>query len=155
MFPTLIVTAISRISPVLGSALGGPLGSVVGSLISSVLGGVDMQNSDIVSQALNNPEAIKKIKELELQFTDLQNARLEASKETGTIRFVRPILAIVSMFAIVADIIAIEYTTNEILSQVLIIMLVILVWDVRQIYKFYFGSGDDLPNLPFLNTKKK
>jgi hypothetical protein len=32
-------------------------------------------------------------------------------------------------------------------------MLVFLVWDVRQIYKFYFGSGDDLPD--FMDKIKK
>ena len=155
MFPTLIINAICKVSPILGTALGGPVGSIVGSLISSVLGGVDMQDSGQVVKVLNDPDSIKKLKELELQFSDLQNARLEAAKETGYLRFVRPLLAIFSMFAICGDIIAIEYTTNEMLSQILVIMLVILVWDVRQIYRFYFGSGDDLPNFPFLHNKKK
>jgi hypothetical protein len=155
MIASVIVDAISKISPVLGAALGGPLGGIVGALISSTLGGVSMDDTGKVLNALqNNPEVPQKLKELELQLTDLQNARNTASKEQGGLRLVRPLLAIVAMLAIVADIVAIQYTTNTMLSQILITMLVVLVWDVRQIYKFYFGSSDDLPNMGFMGKKK-
>lgn len=154
MIASVIVEAISKISPVLGAALGGPLGGIVGTLISSTLGGVNMQDVNKVLDTLRtNPDATQKLKELELQIGDLQSARGEASKETGAYRLVRPILALVAMLAIVADIIAIQYTTNAMVSQILTIMLVALVWDIRQIYKFYFGSGDDLPNLSFMKKK--
>lgn len=151
LLPSALISLISKVSPILGSALAGPAGGIVGSLISSALG-VDMNNKDDVAKKLDDPECVAKLKEVELQFSDLQNARLEASKDQGYLKLVRPLLALFSMLAIFADIWAIEYTTNEILEQILIVMLVILVWDVRQIYKFYFGSGDDVPS--FLIKKK-
>jgi hypothetical protein len=57
------------------------------------------------------------------------------------------------MLAIFADIYAIDYTDNAMLNQVLIIMLVVLVWDIRQIYKFYFGSSEDIPYMNFMKKK--
>lgn len=153
--PSAIVSIISKVSPVIGTALGGPAGSIVGTLVSTALGGVDMRNADDVARVINsNPESVQKLKELELQLTDLQNARIEASKETGAYKLVRPILAIFAMIAIFADIMAIEYVENQVVSQVLIVMLVVLVWDIRQIYKFYFGSSDEIPNMPFINKRK-
>lgn len=151
LIPDTLISVISKVSPVLGSALAGPAGGIVGSLISSVIG-VDMNKHDEVVQKLQDPDCVAKLKELELQFKDLQDARDQASKDSGLQKIVRPLLALISMVAIFVDIYAIEYTTNEILSQILIIMLVVLVWDVRQIYKFYFGSGEEIPS--FLLKKK-
>lgn len=152
IFPDVLVSIISKVSPVLGTALGGPAGGLVGSLISGALG-VDMNKTDEVVKALEDPIMVSKLKELELQMNDLQNARSEASKETGGLRFVRPILAIVAMFAIFADVILINHVTDRVVNEILIIMLVSLVWDVRQIYSFYFGKGEEVPS--FLLPKKK
>ncbi len=148
----LVIDAISKVSPVLGAALGGPVGGIVGSLISGALG-VDMNKPDEVVKALEDPVYLSKLKEVELQLTDLQNARVEASKETGGLRFVRPILAIVAMIAIFADIVLINYVTDRVVNEILIIMLVSLVWDVRQIYKFYFGSGEEAPTSLFMKKR--
>lgn len=154
MFPSVIVDLISKASPILGTFLGGPLGSVVGSLISSILGGVDMQDAHKVTQVLQDPAAIQKLKSFELQLTDLQNARAQDSNEKGLYKLIRPLLALAAMFAIMFDVYAIEFVKNEVVKDVLVIMLVILVYDIRQIYKFYFGSSDDLPDLSFLKKKK-
>jgi hypothetical protein len=151
LIPDAFVSLISKVSPILGSALAGPAGGIVGSLISNALG-VDMDKHDEVAKKLEDPGCVAKIKELELQFSDLQNARVEASKDQGYLKLVRPLLAIFAMIAIFADIYAIEYTTNDILEQIIIVMLVVLVWYVRQIYKFYFGSGEEVPS--FLLKKK-
>ena len=108
-----------------------------------------MQDSDRVSSALSWSGNVDKLKELELQLKDVQNARQIAGKESGSIKWVRPFLALLAMGALMADIYAIQYVTDKMLSQILITMLVVLAWDIRQIYKFYFGSSDDPPNLGF------
>lgn len=147
MFPTSIVELISKTSPALGSALGGPVGGIVGSLISTALGGVDMADTESMVKALESKDSQNKLRDLEMQLTDLQNARLSAEKEQGAQRLVRPFLALLAMVAVFVDILAIQYVTDKMLNEILIIMLVFLIWDIRQIYKFYFGSSDDLPNI--------
>lgn len=141
-----LVPIISKVSPVLGNALGGPAGALVGSLISSTLG-VDMNKpEEILNKLDSDPSSLDKLKELELQLKDLQDARSEASKEVGALRFVRPVLAVLAMVAIFVDIILINYVEDYVVNQILIVLLVSLVWDVRQIYKFYFGSGEEVPS---------
>lgn len=148
-----LVPIISKVSPVLGSALGGPAGALVGSLISSTLG-VDMNKpEEILKKLESDPSALDKLKELELQLKDLQDARSEASKETGALRFVRPALALFAMIAIFADVLLINYVEDYVVNQILIVMLVSLVWDVRQIYKFYFGSGEEVPSFLLKNKR--
>lgn len=149
MFPSSVIEVISKASPFIGGLLGGPVGASVGNLVSSALGGVNMTDPESLASALANPGNVDKLKELELQLNDLQNARLSASKETGALRYQRLVLALVAMVALVVDIYAIQYVTDKMLSQILITMLVFLAWDIRQIYKFYFGSSDDLPNMGF------
>jgi hypothetical protein len=140
-----LIPIISKISPVLGSALGGPAGALVGSLISSTLG-VDMSKPEDLISKLTEPSSVDKLKDLELQLKDLQDARSQASKDVGALRFVRPILAGLAMVAIFADVLLINYVEDYVVNQILVVMLVSLVWDVRQIYKFYFGSGEEVPS---------
>jgi hypothetical protein len=141
-----LIPIISKVSPLLGSALGGPAGALVGSLISSTLG-VDMSKPEEFLSKLSEPSSVDKLKDLELQLKDLQDARDYASKDTGALRFVRPVLALFAMVAIFADIMLINYVEDYVVNQILIVLLVSLVWDVRQIYKFYFGSGEEVPSL--------
>jgi hypothetical protein len=151
-----IVSVISSVAPALGTALGGPAGGLIGSLISNALGGIDISNHQEVQQKINSdPDAINKLKELELQLRDIQSARDEAGKETGYIRFVRPLLAFCAMFAIFIDIILIKYVVDdEIIKDILVLMIVFLVWDIRQIYKFYFGNQEQIPGFIFGRIKK-
>ena len=146
----IVSSIISKVAPALGGALAGPAGGFVGSLISSVLG-VDMSKPDEVEKKIQeDPDCVVKLKELELQLADLQSARAEASKETGYLRLIRPFLAIAAMMAIFIDIVLIKYIVDDdIVKQILIVMMVCLVWDVRQIYKFYFGSDSDVPRFLF------
>lgn len=141
-----LVPIISKVSPILGSALGGPSGALVGSLISATLGVNMNKPEEILNKLDSDPSSLDKLKELELQLKDLQDARSEASKEVGALRFVRPILAGLAMVAIFADVLLINYVDDYVVNQILIVMLVSLVWDVRQIYKFYFGSGEEVPS---------
>src|SRR5579863_6794340 len=100
MYPKLIVNAISSISPILGAALTGPLSVIAGRLISSTLGGVDMQDSDDVKEKLKDNASVRKLKELELQFSDIQNARATASQQQGFNKYVYFFLAIIAHLAI-------------------------------------------------------
>lgn len=140
-----LIPIISKVSPILGSALGGPAGALVGSLISSTLG-VDMTKPEELLSKLSEPSSVDKLKDLELQLKDLQDARSQASKDTGALRFVRPALALFAMVAIFIDILLINYVEDYVVNQILVVLLVSLVWDVRQIYKFYFGSGEEVPS---------
>lgn len=56
-------SVISSVAPVLGGAIGGPAGGLLGSLIASKLG--VPANPDDVAVALQNPDALLKLKEIE------------------------------------------------------------------------------------------
>lgn len=142
MFPFSVLQVLSKVAP--------SIANTIDNLISSSLGGVDMQDSYEVAKALDKPESQEKLKELELQLNDLKNARETASKESPIPRL---ILAIAAMFAVCADIVAIQYVTDKILNEILIMMLVFLIWDIRQVYKFYFGSSGEPPSFPFMKKK--
>jgi hypothetical protein len=151
-----IVSIISNVAPILGTALGGPAGGLVGNLISHALGGIDISKpQDIQKKIESDPNAIIKLKELEAQVADVQNAREESSRETGYLRFVRPLLALTAMFAVFIDIILIKYVVDDdVIKDILVLMMIFLVWDIRQIYKFYFGNQDQIPGFIFGRLKK-
>jgi len=136
--------AISKISPTLGAALGGPAGALVGAMISKSFGTETTDPQKIIDK-LQDPANADKLKELEIKLTDLQDAREEANKEVGAVKLTRPFLAIAAMGAVFVDLYMINYVQSDIVQEILVIMLVVLVWDIRQIYKFYFGSGENLP----------
>ena len=151
-----IVSVIGKVAPAVGTALGGPFGGLVGTLVSNALGGVDISDHKQVEKKLQeDPQCIDRLKELELQISDIKSAREEASKETGYIRFVRPLLAFGGMMAIFIDIILIKYVVDdEIIKDILVLMMVFLVWDIRQIYKFYFGNQEGIPGFMLGRFKK-
>jgi|HubBroStandDraft_5_1064220.scaffolds.fasta_scaffold20468_5 hypothetical protein len=142
MFPLGLIDIITKVAPTLGGS--------IGNLISSTLGGVDMSNVNEVQKALEQPASQEKLKELELQLNDLQNARANASKESPIPRL---LLAVAAHIALFADIYFIEHVHNELLQQLLLMMMCILIWDIRQVFKFYFGSSSDLPSFPFMKKK--
>jgi hypothetical protein len=149
--PTLVIDMISKVTPGIGALLGGPVGGVVGSLVSSVLG-VDMKNADEVHKMLkDNPDCINDLKKLELQLQELQNARDAAAKETGIMRYMRPMLVILAFLALFTDLALLAYVDNTLIREALLVFTGILILDIRQIYKLYFGSWQDnisiLPNL--------
>ncbi len=154
MFPAAVIAALNKASPWLSELLVGPVSGVVGDLVSTALGGVNMHDPESVTESLKVPGNVERLKELELQLKDLQDARAVAGKESGSIKWVRPFLALLAMVALVGDIYAIQYVTDKMLNEILIMMLVFLVWDIRQIYRFYFGSSDDPPNIGFKRLSK-
>lgn len=60
---------VSSVAPVLGTILGGPVGTIVGSAGSLVASALGCESKpDIVTEAIkNNPEALLRLKELEIQ----------------------------------------------------------------------------------------
>ncbi|HXK00732.1 MAG TPA: hypothetical protein VNF93_02460 [Buchnera sp. (in: enterobacteria)] len=153
MFPNIIISLISKFAPNLGLALGGPASYAVESLISSTLG-VDMKSQDdLINKIKDDPTIIDKLVALDKDFNDVKNAREYGSREIGLYRLVRPIMAFMAMCAIFVDILFIEYIKDTTVKQVLVVMLVFLVWDIRQIYRFYFGQSDK-DNLSDIFSKK-
>lgn len=76
--------AIGATAPVLGGILGGPVGASAGALISSVLG-TDSTPEAVMKELEQNPEALLKIKELELnhkqKLEELKIRELEIEQE--------------------------------------------------------------------------
>lgn len=86
-----IKNAVGKIAPIAGTLLGGPAGAAVGGMISSALGVEN--NPSAVAAALGNPDAVIKLKELEInerqhflqmqvetlkaELADVQHARVE------------------------------------------------------------------------------
>lgn len=75
-----IKNAVGKYAPIAGTLLGGQAGAAVGGLISSALGVENTPES--VMQALGNPDAIVKLKELEINerqhFLQMQLSTLQA-----------------------------------------------------------------------------
>ena len=76
-------------APLIGSMIGGPAGGVIGAIVSSALG-VGNSSSDIYKELTSNPDALIKIKELELNhkvkleslYIDADTQRLTQVNET-------------------------------------------------------------------------
>lgn len=150
-----VISIISKVSPVLGTALGGPAGGIIGSIISKVLG-VDMKNPDSVQKALDeDPECANKLKELELELNELQSARSAANSETGFMRYVRPMLVLLAFFSLFADIVLLIYVEDQAVRQLLWVFTGVLILDIRQIYKLYFGNWEEKTNFITGIFKKK
>lgn len=153
MFPNLIVSLISKVAPNLGNALIGPAANAVGSLISSTLG-VNMNNTDeLIEKIKSDPSVIDKLVALDKGYSDIQNARQYGDREIGIYRLIRPLMAFIAMCTIFVDIYFIEWVTDPLIKQVLVVMLIFLVWDIRQIYRFYFGQSSDESNFFGLRNK--
>lgn len=142
--PTLAIDAISKIAPALGTLLGGPIGGAAGAIVSSVMGSDIHNANEFCRHIQNDPMSAEKLKTLEIQLNDLESARREASTETGLIRYFRPVLAIFAFIALFADVLCIAFINNDAVKQILLVMMGILVFDIKQLYKFYFGSGEDV-----------
>lgn len=72
---------VSKLSPVVGTALGGPMGGIIVTLLAKVFG---VNNNDITNLAgviSADPEAQVKIKELEKQISDNQLEDMESARE--------------------------------------------------------------------------
>lgn len=131
---------ISKFAPTVGASLGGPVGLAVGGLVSSVIG-KQAKTMDEIGEKLNDPDTQQRLKELDAYLAAHENARAQSALETGALRFVRPFLAMVAMFAIALSVAAYHYLKEPDLDYILSLFLVILVLIIKQIYEFYFGES--------------
>jgi len=151
-----IVSIVSKVSPALGTLLGGPIGGVVGTLMSNALG-VDMEKPEYLKEKLQDPNFLEELKTFEAQLSDIQDARQKAASEIGAIRYFRPFLVLLAFAALFIDVLLIMYVENDMIEQILLVFMGMLVFDIKQIYRFYFGSGEEvsaiLPNV-FKKSKR-
>lgn len=138
-----VISIISKISPVIGSALAGPSGSIVGYLVSSIFGGKMENPEDVQKKIEDDPVVLNEIKKLEIQLGDLKSARDFAEKEDGNMKWFRPLLVLIAYLALFADIILLYYIKDNLIKQILILFTGVLVLDIRQMHRMYFGSTPD------------
>lgn len=153
LIPEIIIKTVEKISPFLAEQLIGKNSQFVGGLLSSIMGVSMTEPEKLADKILNHPESPQKLSELELQLKDLHDARKHAASESGTSKITRLALVIIAHIALVVNMFMFIKVTNQIVLNILSVLFVFLVWDIRQIYKFYFGNSGDLPNIPFLNKK--
>jgi hypothetical protein len=146
---------ITRVAPLLGTALGGPVGGVIGTLISSVFG-VDSNNpDDLLNKVSSDPDAKTKLIALQNQHQEfLQNQVLEQYKvqasdladarsrqvqlaQMGIHEWIMPTLSLMSMIQFWAYIVFCKYYN----SAIDVTILTDLFAMAFMAFTFYFGSS--------------
>ena len=150
---------ISGAAPLVGTLVGGPAGGTVGTLISSALG-VDDSPDAIEMELRNNPDALLKIKELEIthktrfeemaleetraHLADTQDARraeIERMKSGGDNRFMYALatIIVIGFFGVIAGLYfkAIPKESRD----VALVLLGTLASEFGVIVKYFFGSS--------------
>ena len=75
-----ISNVVGKTAPILGTVLGGPAGGAIGALVSSALG--TENSAESVLEAINtNPEITVKLKQLEIDKSELLNTHIEKMAE--------------------------------------------------------------------------
>ncbi len=150
-----LINVISKISPIIATALGGPIGGILASII-----GIAFNNKDISTLShtiANDPEAAQKLKQIELDhalelekinlqkaninFTDIQNARdlYKYVAQLG-VRWFLPCLATLVTFGFIGTIaLMFFHKFDEKETQILYILLGILGTAFSKVCQFYFG----------------
>lgn len=150
---------VSKAAPLIGLIAGGPAGSTVGTMIASALG---VENTpDAVEAALkNDPDALVKLKELELthktkfeemaleetkaRLQDTQNARgaeIERMKAGSSNKFMYYLAAIVviGFFGVVTTLFFVDVPTAS--ENVLYMLVGTLAAEFGSIMRYFFGSS--------------
>lgn len=161
-------------APLLGTAIGGPAGGIVGSLISSALG---VENTpEAVEQAIKgNPDALVKLKELELthkvelEKIALENARLEVADTENYLKDIQDarknnndhwmpsVLTFILSFMVAGMFIGLFfYNPPEQFSQVLIMISGTVLGAFSTAVAFWLGSskGSWLKQKQILDNKE-
>ena len=79
-------------APLLGTALGGPGGAAVGSMVAGLFGAEPDNPADIYAKIQTNPDAVVRLRELELKHEEalqeiaVKRAQTETERELGVIR---------------------------------------------------------------------
>lgn len=154
-----VKSAIGSAAPLIGSLFAGPAGSVVGQLVSSALG-VENTPDAVAVHLENNPDAILKIKELELthktrfeemaledtkvRLQDTQDARrseIERMKAGGSNKFMYYLagVVVVGFFGVVATLFFVD--VPEASENVLYMLVGTLAAEFGSIMRYFFGSS--------------
>lgn len=137
-----LVSLVSKEAPLLGSVLGGPFGGVAGSLIAEAFG--QGSSVDILSKVSSDPDAAAKLKDIEdkhievlkkLSVDDLVSAR--AMPVRG---WEREIVIGLLVFLLMFCIVAMQIVTDVKLDHFLLVAITVLLVELRQAFKLYFGG---------------
>lgn len=158
---------VGSVAPTIGTLLGGPAGAAVGSLVSSALG-VNNDQASVSAALQNDPDALVKIKELEVnakvqlqqiaasavhdqvlanqaafqaEVDDRKSARDYASTQTRD--WIRPAIAVILLAGSIGIAFSILTQRTELPDQLAITVgTVIGYWfsELKQVLAFYFGT---------------
>ena len=160
---------VGKFAPILGTVLGGPAGGIVGGLVASVLG-VENEPTAIAKAIQADPNAILKLKQLEIDKAKMLNEHIEKmanldfkyeesrvadvdsarSREVETVRsgggnYIQGILAIIGVGAFFGfSGYVIVYGLKEMTSQEALIVGTVIgsvMMIGKDIYGYYFGSS--------------
>lgn len=150
---------LGKSAPVIGTLLGGPAGGAMGTIISSALGVEDTPEA-IERELKNNPEALVKVRELEVthktrleelaledtraHLADRQDARkaeVERMKAGSSNRFMYTLaaLVVVAFLAIVAVVLFVEIPAST--EKIAYMLLGTLAAEFGSIMRYFFGSS--------------
>jgi hypothetical protein len=150
---------VAPVAPMIGTLVAGPAGGTVGTMIASALG-VEDKPEAILEHLENNPDAVLKIKELELthktrleeltleetkaHLADTQNARaaeIERMKAGGDNKFMYYLAAaiVLGFFAVIAGLYfkAIPDSSRD----VAYLLLGALTGEFGKVVNYFFGSS--------------
>lgn len=176
-----VAEVVGKAAPMVGTLLGGSMGGTIGSMVASLLG-VE-QTPDSIAQALkDNPDALLKIKQFELDnekdlrahvfkmseldlkekelyINDRMNARAREVQmaQTGKKDYTQPILAyigVMAFFAIVGYVVAIGLADMSKEASFIIGNLTgIAAAIAKDVYGYYFGSSEGSKTKTDIMTK--
>jgi len=162
---------IASIAPMLGGAFLGPAGAAGGALLKVIAGAFGLKDDakpDEIYQAIQaDPEAMIKLKELELKHTeviarlnqewrikqlesDLENVRsargreVDVTKATGKKEnslYVLAWLVVIGFFVSFAVVICFDMPTSEVAKTSISILLGALIASYRDVMNYFFGSS--------------
>jgi hypothetical protein len=161
-----LISLVSKSAPLVGTVLGSPLAGIAISLLASFFGAKTGDLSDLLSKIQNDPEAALKLKTLQFQheetlkqiasndfqksIDDKESARAmqeEYIARTGHTDPMLPFLVILLFFSIFSIIFSfIYFSIAPDIKTVLVMVLTILIREIPDIYKLYFGASDDDTN---------
>ena len=123
-----LIDVVSKVSPIIGTALAGPAGGLVGTLIANTFGADDKNPDDILKKLQADPEAQFKLKQLELQHQEALQ-QIEAQKYIAELNDV-------------ANARNRQILTNDNVPTILSIGFLI-IYAILQFYAIYSPGGQD------------
>lgn len=137
-----LVNVVTQAAPVLGAVLGGPAGGVAGTLIKDVFGGKTLQETLINVAA--DPNAANKLKELEDKHVEaLEKLAVDdriSARQMSDAQLTRKIIILALIILIPINCISLFLIKDSSLNHFLILTLGLLLSELKQVVKLYFGG---------------